>query len=101
MQPAGRLKGGRVIIPYRARPDQRDAVRRISAAASQGTGGRGVTVSAAVESLVDLGLDLYAVREFGLGERMDRLAERRGLSRRQVLERALDAGLRSIERSRA
>jgi len=53
-----------------------------------------------VESLVDLGLDLHAVREFGVGERMDRLAERRGLTRRQVLERALDAGLRSIERSR-
>lgn len=86
--------GARVVIPYRARVAQREALREVADRETEHVG-RTVTLSRATEMVVGLGLDLYRAQEGRLGARIDDLARATGRPRHRVIEDALRIGLRA------
>lgn len=84
----------RVVVPYRAKPAQRDELDAVVEEERKGraSGKKVPSLSKVVEYVVGLGLDLYWARH-ELGAALDALQESEGWSRRRALTEALRRGL--------
>jgi hypothetical protein len=82
----------RVVVPYRAKPEQKTALEEVFHEEQKKERKKRLSLSKVVEFVVGLGLDIYWVRH-ELGAELDAWASEHAWDRRQALREVIRRGL--------